>query len=302
MQLRKLPRGMKLYSIAVFTFGLSGLLGFASANPILPGSFFTHVQPVDPSFCIENPITQPAEIIPNTELTGELEFDLFYYSLGGPPDSARVTLEWPAEWSLVSVELCGGTGSAIPAGNTLSILMDIAGATEDFGLAARVVLDAATAGELDLNEPWLIMDGFGWQWVYAVGARAGLLCGDCPPDPWENPNVCVPDLDQHVLEMTVEQGNQVQGMFEARLNDLNQCTATFDSPADYITLEVIEPVQSQYEVTVTADATELAIGMHQTWVWVESRDCTECLEVILEVTEQSPAESASWGQIKSVYR
>lgn len=283
--------------------GILAITGTASANPVLVGSIYTHVQEVNPNFCEENPFTTFEDISPNTPLTGELEFDLFY-SCMDVVDSVSVTLEWPAEWSFVSFEFCDGGGNATALSHGLALIVDTPGGASLLGLFGRLVLNASTAGELDLIDPRIHLPGWGWETVYGVGARTGLLCGDCPPDPWQHPNFCVPELTPTSLELTAEQGASASDEFEALLNDLIGCTATFDSEADWITLEVDQPLPyiPHYIVTVTADAIALEIGVHQSWVYVDSGDCIECLEVIFEVTEDSPVESATWGQIKSVFR
>lgn len=233
----------------------------------------------------------------NTELTGQLEFDLFVHSWwpeGFP--TLTVTLSWPEEWTYVFTEFCTGTGTALLGEGTLDIEVETSIAQDELTLLARVIIDAPCPGELDLSEPF---DSEGS--AYVIGARAGLACGNCPPDWYGINHMCVVKIDAGQLNFTAEQGGEVSDVVHFVLWDYHECTASLEATADWISCDAFGVCEDK-ELTVTADASSLGIGTHAGWIHIDAGDCTECIEVIFEVTADNPVESASWGEIKSVFR
>lgn len=276
----------------------------ALANPVFSGNFLTHVQPVEPDFCNTNPIEDPEAVIFTTPLTGELEFDLFLYHIievTGLVDSAQVRFEWPAAWSFVAAEICLGTGQVLPIGNTCELLIDTGGGAPEFCLLARIVVDAPSAGELEMIGAGMHSQ-WGWEPVYLAGARAGMLCSDCPTGAWFQ-HWCMPMMNAHLLELTAHQGGEVQEAVHVFLDDLNPCDPlTFEPTEPWLTLEIENIQLASWDIVVTADATGLSPGLYQGFVEIISQECTECVEVLFTVTANTPVHPASWGRIKSVFR
>ncbi len=301
------------------------------ANPLPPGVLMVHVQPVDPDFCDQSPITSCDEIVQLTEEIGELEFDLFVHTFGlGPPGTPLYDLQaivsWPSAWSIVSAEICNeGEGSVGYVAGDNHAIVDISWpdcpllTSDTVFLACRILMNVTGDGIFhayfqdgslgcppDLEPLWLV-DG---------AARAGIECAFCW-QPCDFSTLCGGELSPTYLALEVVQGATTQGEINAHLWDagMNPCDPAFVGDEDWMDIDVVWIGEYDRLLLVTADAANLDPGYYEGWVRSED-ECVFCTRVGLEVLPSSqgipegppagspeePGLSNTWGQIKALYR
>ncbi len=305
------------------------------ANP-LPGEvLLVHIQPVDPDFCDEPTITTCEEIVQHTAAAGQLEFDVFSYPLAWlpyAPDEIGLTsfageISWPAEWNLVSAEICNGGEGSIETNGPNQLTMDAEwpdcpGMNLDKPVlpVARIVLDVTVEGELRVETSGCSVgcpdSGTYSCWPDTGIGRAGGECGWCAREcgmGWP----CRLYHFAEILEIEVEEGASVMQSIDATagLNCPPYPMAIGETSDEWLGVDIIW--QNGYDCTidVTADAGDLGQGVYQGWVRsvLECATCTPVIVTVLPPAQGIPEDQPtvdsrglkvedSWGRIKALYR
>ncbi len=302
--------------------------GPARANPLPPGGILIHVQPVNPDFCVTNPIADCAQIVSHTDADGVLEFDLFLltFEFDRPVgiQSLLTMVQWPGQWTLLDYEIChGGEGPVEIIGN--QAIMDITWPTcpvwsDEVFLAARFIIDVqgyGSFGQFEGFENTLVAgcpDSPANAYLMVGRADAGVECTYC----YTQCNLgspCNPHPDPDVLELQVPVGQTVQRDIHVPIfgGDLvYPCPTTFVADESWMSLDYEEIGWNDYMVTLTVDTSELQEGFYDGWVRAMDQ-CVGCTWVNLEVMPPTavgdydlpdgPEPVAStWGLVKVLYR
>jgi hypothetical protein len=303
----------------------------AEANPLPEGAILTHVQPVDPDFCNQCPITACDQIVQYTEETGILEFDLFVYPPGYEPDLTISRLEglveWPPQWQFIDYELCeGGQGTILVNGNQAQLDIAWPACPQMNGevfLVARFIVDVTGYGSLGISELGAAVDlhcppDEYEMWAVGAVARAGVECSYCYT-PCDLGWPCEPHLSPGVLELEVTEGESVRGQIHVYITGSDPdfpCGPNFVATESWAALDVEWTDWNLCEIEVTADASALDRGIYEGWVRGEG-DCVGCTRVVLTVLPgaqgvwdddreagepQDPGTAVSWGRLKTLYR
>jgi hypothetical protein len=301
----------------------------AGANPLPSNAIFTHVQTPSPSFCSQGLPFTCEQIVQHTEATGQLEFDIFLWSMMGGMgysfDAVRVTAQWPASWGFVDADFCGGAdGSLDVQGNRLVVdatwLPDCPVLGTGVYPIARIVLDVTGHGELTYlyTEPndmtWgcppdEYQEGLG----ALIGAEAGVECDYCY-EACDFDMMCVPHLTPTTLTVEVPRGLTDHYTIDAVVPSYEApCSADFFPTASWMAVEAQQMDWENYRLTLTVNAQGLELGEYSGWV-IGQADCRGCCRVNLTVTDsqgipdEQPADGSpsgdvtSWGAVKNLYR
>ncbi|MGD8394694.1 MAG: hypothetical protein PVF43_04385 [Candidatus Eiseniibacteriota bacterium] len=292
------------------------------ANPIPEGALLVHVQPVDPGWCSAGAIATCDEIVQYTEMTGELEFDLFVYSTVFDPGTAvyrlLTTVEWPASWTVLDAHVCElGLGDILMNGNQAQLDITWPDCPPMNGYlfhAARFVVDVEGHGHFGdpaaFSEVYMGCppDGMTMGFMNAT-AEAGVECGYCfTPCDFQFP--CHPVPDTELLALEVRQGETTTAQVHVPIYGGPMgwpCTPLFASSVAWMEVSYEEIGWNDYAVTLDIDTAALAQGAHEGWMRVTDQ-CTGCTRVLLEVlppvssAPDDPARERTWGQVKALYR
>jgi len=273
-----------------------------AANPLPIAAVFTHVEAHQAGFCGTTTVTSCEQIVQISSETGFVDFDLFFVpvaSLLGAVESFRFEFDWPHRWTIQSLEVCCGTHVLEPGddGLVLTIDVDPGYQADQFFPIARLALDVPVAGRLVLSD--LEMDlGGGPFWILGVPGRAGVPCGTCV-QLCDFGDACIADADVDLVEMTAPEGGGVTTQFRGWTSGLNPlCEVYFSSPADWLDVAAMPSPSGGYDVFVTADASGLALGTHETVIQALTPTCTACVQIVLTVSTATPVQRETWGNIK----
>lgn len=279
-----------------------------AANPLIGDAIFTHVQTTDPQFCDENDITDCEMISQYTSENGILDFALFYQPLmqnSGEMQWLVVDVYWPEEWEFVNVEPCVGLveHETTDFGATFTFYFTDELPTADaFFLIGKVTLNVTSRGRSGIGEFFYItVDGDEYPGS-GFGARAGYDCGNCAMDCYLADS-CWPYFGYSDIQLVAPQGETAVFEFEGWASGMDPlCDVYFSEAVEWIHLEVVEVGIGSYEITLTADATNLTPGIYEGYIEATSQSCSLCRYVVFEVTDLSPIETVTWGRIKADYR
>jgi hypothetical protein len=284
---------------------------------------FVHVHEVAPEFCASCPVTSCPQIVQHTDLSGPLEFDLFFAPIAYGPDetisSFSGTFEWPVGWTLIDHEICpAGTGTIEPSGNRVEVNVtwpDCPPCGELF-LVARLVLNVSGHGSLATaaGEPPIVTlgcpPGAFEVHAYAVGGEAGVECAYCF-QPCDLSAPCRPVPDPPAIALQVAEGGTVGAEIQVSVGGGSvgwPCQTSFSCTESWMQLEVEEIGPDEYRITLSADAAGLGPGSYRGWVRMADT-CVGCTRVDLTVSPLVsvpdpgiPLRIASWGGVKSKYR
>jgi hypothetical protein len=273
----------------------------AGANPVPPSVSMVHFPEQPMGSCAAIPFLNCVEVRQSTPELGAVEFDLIVDFLGAVyPVEGTFAVDWPEDWTVLQYEVClpGATIEFEEHGAWIYFDQDC------YSRVARFVMNVTCFGRLR-SEGWG-EDVLGWPWfTEAIPGWAGDECNDCdlPCDVMEIGETCQPHFEPGNLYLSAEQGAVV--VAEADLYSstwIEACDVIVGATVPWISPDVEHLSGGCYRVTVSADASGLAPGEHIGWVRATSEPCTRCMKVILTVTGATPAEAASWGKIKVLYR
>jgi hypothetical protein len=297
----------------------------AGANPLPATGIFTHVQAPNPSFCAPHPFTCE-QIVQYTEATGQLEFDLFFWSFmsGSVFDAVQVTAQWPASWGFVDADFCNGADGTLDVqGNQLAVnatwLPDCPVLETGVYHFARIVLDVTGHGELSYSytQPHSVMWGcppgeHAETLGALVGAEAGVECDYCF-EQCDFDMQCIPRLTPTTLAVEVPRGLTDHYTIDAVVPSYEApCQAEFHPSANWMTVATRQIDSENYRLTLTVNTEGLELGEYSGWV-IGQADCRGCCRVNLTVTDSQgipdgpadgtpPAAPVSWGAVKNLYR
>ena len=280
----------------------------AVANPLAGDVVFTHVQVTDPQFCSTNGITDCTMIDQYSSESGLLDFALFFQPieyLPAPIHQLFVELRWPEGWEFSGAEACLGECEETLVDNGVRLTFTFAegdASMDSFFLAGKVTLNVAERGYLDIVDVLFTTFETGEYEGFGFSARAGYNCGDCS-HPCNLEDICWPLFDDSDVHLTATEGETAVFEFTGSAGGMSPlCDIAFNSDFDWISLDVVEVEYLNYNVTVTADAAELAPGIYEGWVNGSTPSCYLCRYVVFEVLSLSPIEDRTWGRIKADYR
>ena len=292
----------------VGTLRTLGLPSLVVANPLPDAAIFTHVQTQDPNFCTNHGVASCEDITQITTETGLLEFGLFFQPVSGlsePIEGVAFEATWPEGWSYRAIDVCCGTYSSALTGNEIvvTITTDPGYQMNEFFVIANITLDVATAGRFAVTSAEVILEDIGSMWIDAIPAWAGVPCGNCT-QPCDYEDACLARAEVDFLEMSATQGSQAQTVFRGWASGFSTlCDVAFESPSEFLSVEFEFSAMGGYDVTVTADATGLALGYHFGYVRAyTSGGCEMCIPVYFTVTPGTPTQRTTWGGIKGVFR
>lgn len=279
----------------------------ASANPSMETFILTHVQPLEDTLCGWMPFWYCTGLRESTALMGPLEFDLISRSPELYCDELTLAVSWPADWVLVSAEVCGpGPASFEPAesGGVIRMpdLEGLAWSPGGFGMA-KLVLNVTSPGWFEVTK------STDCEWILSSGARAGSSCGDCVIlDPCTHEDLGRPVADLETLELQAGAGSPASGQFRARnVRVSDYGSLSFVASENWMTLDVQtegDPGSVDYVVTVNTSPDLTNPGVYGGTVEVHAPACHECVQVVLTVTDEGhpAAQPETWGSVKSRYR
>ena len=300
------------------------LLTFPSTANVTPESaLMVHVQPVTGS--CEPGLTNCMQVQGTTAATGPLEFLLFfqpiYWQQSHQPvkiHGLHCELDWPETWELIEFDPCSGWGELSASGPPYALDIewpyywwddcpDLPVQSEGIFLAARFVFNANGPGRFGAYHWW---DGgtvelgcppqtfftyprmcfaevaLECEWTY-------FTCGYIPP--------CAPGFADEELHLSAPPGGIAEG--ETVLDGVDLCGSWgVNSLADWAQVALTELPNYQYRVVVTADATGLDPGVHETWIRGTSASYARCMRVVFTVQDLISTRSTSWSQVKALYR
>jgi len=294
------------------------LLPLPSAANILPESaLLIHVQPVTGT-CATS-ITSCDEIVDTAPTLGAWEFLMFFMPIhwqqaGEPVDISALDCElvWPEAWEFVEGEVCTGSGYA-----------DLYTPPQDFHvgwqwgcpdlpighhevfLVARFVFNVTEPGSFGFTNPlWGNTVTLGCynpfvSYAKGCGAEVALPC-DYTHIPCGYGPTCYIGFTPDQLALSAPPGGTATGETEL-WTDLCYL-GSLTGMADWLTVSATQIGFNHYQVLVTADASDLAVGTYESWIRAEAETIGRCLPVTFTVGEVTPTNLPSWGAIKALYR
>ena len=328
----RLPRAAGAVSALALLLGFIFGAPLATANVLPEAAMLIHVRPALPEGqgCT-TAITNCTQIVHTTSAEGQLEFLVFFYPLAYqdnhyPIHHLTANLAWPDTWQFVRWNACGGADGSLQTDgpdHTLSLTWPacppISGT---LFLVASLVLDVTGPGRLTFAPSyqvpvWLGCPPGGFD-AEAVGfyADAGVECGyslmTCAFGEW-----CAPDFGSEELALTAPVGGIDEGQVPftavSGAGPSNPCALTVTPHASWAQATVVPGIWPNYHLAVTADATGLDEGTHETWIEVVAwGTIARCVKVTFTVTRSTAGLGEpeygdrvrwqSWGQIKDRYR
>jgi hypothetical protein len=299
---------------------LAGMPQPLTANPLPEAILLIHTQPVDPDFCA-NPIRTCDEIVPFTEATGLVEFDLFFMPAGlNPPvemNTFEAVVQWTGAGAIVDWQICnigGGTVQAMGNEASLDLYWPFCPVVEDeIFLIARIVVDVGGYGQFRVSEGAPCRIGVGCpvpEYIepWPLPATAGVVCSYCfMPCTFQSP--CRPSPDPEFLYLDLRQGEIVQRDIHVDVHGgggVWPCPTGFDTTEPWMTVGAIELAMNEWLATLEIDTSALDPGHYQGWMRAAA-DCVGCTRVELDVrppntgVSEDPS-STTWGRVKTLYR
>jgi hypothetical protein len=297
------------------------------ANIAPESALLLHVQPYSGS--CETPLTKCDQIIRSTSADGPLEFLLFFMrGTYDPWPGEEICLEslewcvlaWPAGWQLLEFDPCAGTGRLDPAGSggVLHVHWSeypASGETGGIVVVARLVMNVVGPGQLDIassNGIVLRHDCYGSTFVSypaRVGAEAGMECGYVTPHCGYAEQACVAHFYVPELLLSAPVGGGAEdtvAFWATPPAGVGLCPLTVEPHAPWCS-GWIEPAGNGALLHVTADASGLEMGTHETEIELVSsmgggyQGTSRCLPVEFTVEEPTSVLPMSWGHLKAAY-
>jgi hypothetical protein len=272
----------------------------------------THVRPYDE---YAPPIEDCSELVTHTSAGGWVDFEIYLYQyFDSPPygaDGCSFEFTWPAAWDFDEGYYPiphDGWGSAQVVGNHAWVNVAYPGCPTTQGelfLLLRLSFWVDGYGELGPvtygnNEVGLCYpSNMNLTYMPSYGAEAGVVCDYGYADCDENLS-CQPEALTPLLELQVNLGETAQRtlLFEV---PGQVCAPLFADTEAWMSVAVGQPnADHQYPVTLTVDASELALGSYEGYVSATDHGAA-CTLVALTVLDLTGIESASWSRIKSLY-
>lgn len=288
-----------------------------AANPIPPSAVLVHVQRVDSNWCDLNRVASCAEIVQSTDVSGPLEFDLFFYDPlvmdHGHLERLSTVVEWSERWQMLNWEIChGGEGTVEIDGNEASLDLSWPGGgepmTTEVLLAARffVVVDGPgyfgqvdpVVGEAVLRS-WPTGPPFDLS-PKQCAAEAGSPCDDCHTS-CDLHIPCRPTADPSKIDIVLVEGESTRAEVEVRLRGWSGCgPTTFVTTAEWLNATP-ELSSGTWRVALDIDASALRPGDYTGYLRAEN-ECAGCAELnLLVIPTPSPVVSSTWGHIKTLH-
>jgi len=291
------------------------LPGAPAADPVPDGWFYVHVHQGTEL------INDCSEVQQYTEETGELTFDVYFWPMAAFEEYFHVGLElvdlgvfFSPDWTVISAEAAPGAEGTLEPWNNYDYHVVLSWSecptqnhNHQLFWVARFVVDVTSEGYCNpYNAAYeLCYPEHGWTNIAAkISAQAGAGWAHCEmPCGQDERYVCMhPDQ----VWLSVYEGGTTQDEIEIH------CTAQEVSPGwlihestvDYVTVEEVYGGPEGIQLTVTVDASDLAPGLHESWVrtTIPDQDCREHAFVRLTVLPSTPTEKVSWGLLKGLYR
>jgi len=277
-----------------------------SANPIPNFLFHVHIHGDDGSLCDSLPIVYCEQIVETTPDLGVLAFD--FIAVGYVEDlydtPMQFTITWPAAWGFVRGEACGSGASVVQQGNrAIFSIQNLNTAPEEWGLLlgmGRLVLNATTPG--------IVRRTAGPFYDWWSEGQAGTECDDCGADNCDDYFPEHPIQIPSTLELEADFHGQAIGHLYVDHYLFGQGELEFVPQVPWLSIEAAAPGTSccpAYDVTVLADASTLAAGVHQGDimtifdVWGLYANTTVLFTVR---NAPEPVEQETWGVVKRRFR
>jgi hypothetical protein len=318
------------FSTALLLAGAALLiLATPSASNIAPeATVVIHVRAPKPpgqEGCTIPGIVTCGDIVSSTELTGDVEFDIFAQPWPyGPPDQVfhlQTMLTWPASWQFVRWEPCNGASAAFIPGTgtgTLEAYWFDCPHVEWVCLVGRLVMNVDGYGRMQPS-----LDGILYVncpqpvALEAVGvfAEAGVVCDfshvSCTPSVY-----CEPHLSQTEVVFNSGPGGILAAdiPYQAFSPAGNDCEFTVQTEATWLSGSYERISWGQYVLHLVCHPVGLPAGTYDTrallstYPFVASR---RCVSVTLAIPENSAAPGGdepvkevrtSWSRLKSDHR
>ena len=268
-----------------------------------------NVGPYEPDFCWDPSITSCEQCAQWTEAVGWLDFGVFlddpFWFFDGEIQQIVLDLHLPPSWVLSTLsdfEICGGPGNftLVQTGDATfrcTVDYDMPRFVGDFAPIGRFFIGVDSYGSLDVSA---VIDGEPDIWV--TPAEAGVQCTYhfrwCDEAEQYN-EACNYALEPQILELAAVQGGTDSGVVLADPNMI--CPVEFTADAEWLTLELHQNDPPNVDVTVTANAGSLPVGVHETWLRAEA-ESRSCTRVIFRVEASTPVRPMSWGKTKAIFR
>jgi hypothetical protein len=296
-------------------------LPLPSAANILPESaLLVHVQPVGEGCA--TPITTCDQIEDTAAGLGTWEFLLYFMPIhwqqaGEPIEIRSVDCElvWPEGWQFLDGEVCDFYGgelnlSAPPYHFYYDYspyywgCPDLPIGYHEVFLVARFVFNVTEPGRFGFASTWdntVSLDCETPFPSYAKGCFAEVAqpC-EFTHIPCAYGPTCGIGFDPDALVLHAAPGGTATAEVEL-YTDLCMLQGLV-SLADWLDVEQRAVDWIEYHLTVTADATGLAVGTYESWVRASAETIGRCLPVTFIVGETTPTQPLSWGRIKALYR
>jgi hypothetical protein len=305
----------KLFSaIAVIAFAF--LPSEAAANPVPEAAMVPDVQMVPHTItdCHDIETTYLAEIF--TPLTVAIDvYALDHYGQESPMYWARLGLQWPSEWQLVSWvpsengsitdELTGpgdGTSLSWSPGKvfvdgvaligTLTFVVPVSGMVD--------IVDHPSYGYAGYYTP----DG-GWMELHWAAGHAyvGEFCDLFPSHPCMFGYWCSAGSMTDSLSFVLAPGESDRDTFSVWFGSgPDPCEPDIYVDEDWLELEYISGDDTGGTYAVTCNSLSLPGGPHEGNIRIESGVTRKCIEVSLWVQDCTVANRINWGRLKALFR
>ncbi len=301
-------------SFARFPLVCSAILLLSSvpvlANPVSDGSIHTHVHSYE--YPTPPPITHCSQIVQHTAEEGWVDFDFYAYERYGSPgfgvDACQITFSWPGDWyyDVYWYEFPnGGTGTIDVNGNQATAYITYPGCPTTDGelfLLLRCSFAVEGYGAIEPLEygNWVnVCSGGSFVDIPSFGGEAGVDCEfdyvDC-----DLHHRCHPVAETPLLVLEADPGESLSELlqFEVCGSSSNPCAPFFVGTEAWMSVDVGEPDDCQYPITLDIDTGNLPPGEYTGWVKAEDQGAG-CTRIVLTVLDLTGIERQSWSRIKT---
>jgi len=291
-----------------------------AANVAPDAALILHVQEVSGSCATA--VTDCHDVVNIIDHLGPIEVFLYLqpnaWQWGSEPveiHALHCDLAWPESWQFVDGEYCTGTGSFDwqgPGPHTLDMewwpCPDLPVDPNGVFPVVRLVFEADVPGRIGGTSYWNSATAeFGCPpnnfTVYPAvcWAEVGLACEFTQIDCQGYIPLCNATFADSLLLFGAPPGGSAQAETELWVGDL--CAwFSVETLADWLAVSITEIENDHYRLLVSADAADLPVGEHGSWIRVLLPHMGRCLPVSLTVGDPTMTQGTSWSQVKARYR